>query len=109
MFGAISNSLSVGGIVKFKDSIVNLSDGIFEVLLIKNPSSIVQLQSIIDGILRMDLDCDGIEFFQTKEITITGGKDVPWTLDGEFSSGKDVIKLKNIPSALHLIVPSGKK
>ena len=109
LFGAISNSMSVGGIVKFKDSIVNLNDGKFEVLLIKKPSSIVQLQSIIDGLFRMDLDCDGIEFFHAREITITGGKNVPWTLDGEFSAGKDIVKLKNIPSALHLIVPCDKK
>lgn len=109
LFGAVSNSLSVGGVVKFKDSVVNLSDGKFEVLLIKNPTSIIQFQSIVDGILRMDLECDGIEFFHASEISVIGGKNIPWTLDGEYSSGDDVVTLTNIPSALHLIVPNNKK
>ncbi len=105
LFGAVSNSMSVGGIVKFNDSVVKLNDGKFEVFLIKNPTTILQFQSIVDGILRKDLTRNGIEFFQTNEITVTGGVDVPWTLDGEFADGKDEITLSNIHSAMHLIVP----
>ena len=106
LFGAISNSMSVGGIVKFKDSVVKLNDGKFEILLIKNPSSLIQLQSIVDGILRKDLNRNGIEFFHTNEITVTGGEDVAWTLDGEYSAGEESVTLTNIPSAIHLIVPA---
>ncbi len=109
IFGAISNSMSVGGIVKFKDSVVNLNDGLFEVLLIKNPKSIVQFQSIVDGVLRKDLTRDGIEFFHTSKITVTGSSDIPWTLDGEFAEGKEEISLTNMPSAIHLIVPSNQE
>lgn len=105
LFGAISNSMSVGGIVKFNDSVVKLNDGMFEVLLIKNPTNILQFQSIVDGILRKDLSRDGIEFFHTNEITVIGGTNVPWTLDGEFAEGKESIVLANIPSAIRLIVP----
>ncbi len=105
LFGAVSNSMSVGGIVKFTDSVVKLNDGKFEVLLIKNPTTISQFQSIVDGILRKDLTRDGIDFFHTHEITVTGGKDVAWTLDGEYAAGKDSITLTNIPSAIHLTVP----
>lgn len=105
LFGAVSNSMSVGGIVKFNDTVVKLNDGKFEVLLIKNPTSILQFQSIVDGILRKDLTRNGIEFFHTHEITVTGGKDVAWTLDGEFAQGKDSITMTNVHSALHLIVP----
>lgn len=105
LFGAVSNSMSVGGIVKFSDSVVKLNDGKFEVLLIKNPSTILQFQSIVDGILRRDLSRDGIEFFHAHEITVSGGADVPWTLDGEYASGKDSITLTNVHSAIHLVVP----
>lgn len=106
LFGAVSNSMSVGGIVKFNDSVVKLNDGKFEVLLIKNPKSLIQFQSIVDGILKKDLTRDGIEFFHTQEITVIGGNDVPWTLDGEYSAGKDSVTLTNMPSAIHLVVPS---
>ncbi len=109
LFGAVSNSMSVGGIVKFNDTIVKLNDGKFEVLLIKNPTTILQFQSIVDGILRSDLNRDGIEFFHTNKITVSGGADVPWTLDGEFAAGQENITLTNIPSALNLIVPNKKE
>ena len=44
LFGAVSNSMSVGGIVKFDENTVKLNDGLFEVLLIKNPNNILKLQ-----------------------------------------------------------------
>ncbi len=105
LFGAITNSLSVGGIVKFQENAVNLNDGYFEVLLIRNPDTIVKFQSIVDGILRQDLNRDGIEFFKTKEIIVEGGADVPWTLDGEYAPCTDKMKISNISSALQLVIP----
>ncbi|MCQ2454739.1 MAG: diacylglycerol kinase family lipid kinase [Clostridia bacterium] len=106
LFGAVSNSMSVGGIVKFDKAVVELDDGIFEIMLIRKPESIIELQGIIDGILRKDLSKDGIEFFHTKSITVYESKDIPWTLDGEFSEGYDEVYIENIHSAIHLIVPN---
>lgn len=107
LFGAISNSMSVGGIVKFSESAVKLNDGMFEVMLVRNPENIIQFQTIVDGILRQDLTKDGIEFFHTNKITVSGGENVPWTLDGEYAEGKDSITVENIHSAIHLTVPQG--
>ncbi len=109
LFGAVSNSMSVGGIVKFKENLVKLNDGLFEVLLIKNPKNILQFQSILEGILRGDLKREQIEFFHTKKITVTGGRGVAWTLDGEFAPGKDELVIENIPSALWLVSPEEEK
>lgn len=109
LFGAISNSMSVGGIVKFSEAAVRLNDGLFEVMLIRNPENILKFQSVVDGILRQDLSRDGIEFFHTKEITVIGGDDIAWTLDGEYCAGSNKVTVKNIPSALHLITPNTDK
>lgn len=105
LFGAISNSMSVGGIVKFDDSVVKLNDGLFEVLLIRNPDNVLKLQPLLDGILKKDLDREGIEFFHTNKITVTGGNGVSWTLDGEFAEGADKIEIFNIHNAINFIVP----
>ena len=105
LFGAISNSMSVGGIVKFDDSVVKLNDGLFEVLLIRNPDNVLKLQPLIDGILKKDLNREGMEFFHTSSITVTGGENVSWTLDGEFAKGNDSIEITNIHNAINLIVP----
>lgn len=105
LFGAVSNSMSVGGIVKFDESAVKLNDGRFEVLLIRNPDNVLKLQPIIDGILKRDFDREGIEFFTTESITVTGGDGLSWTLDGEYAEGKDKIVISNMHNAIELIVP----
>ncbi|MBE6750525.1 MAG: YegS/Rv2252/BmrU family lipid kinase [Ruminococcaceae bacterium] len=105
LFGAISNSMSVGGIVKFDETVVKLNDGLFEVLLIKNPDNILKLQPLVDGILRKELDREGMEFFHTSKITVEGADGVAWTLDGEFAEGTSKIEIENIHNAVDLIVP----
>lgn len=105
LFGAISNSMSVGGIVKFDDSVVKLNDGLFEVLLIRNPDNILKLQPLVDGILKKDLSKEGMEFFHTSKITVIGGEGVSWTLDGEYAEGKQEIEITNIHNTINLIVP----
>ena len=105
LFGAVSNSMSVGGIVKFDESVVKLNDGQFEVLLIKNPDNILKLQPIIDGILKRDFAKEGIEFFTADSITVTGGDGLSWTLDGEYAKGEEEIVISNLHNAIELIVP----
>lgn len=108
LFGAIANSMSVGGIVKFDEKIVKLNDGLFEVFLIRNPDNILKLQPLIDGILRREFDREGIEFFHTDSITVSGGENVSWTLDGEYAKGEAEIEIKNIHNGIKLIVPDKK-
>ncbi len=105
LFGAVSNSMSVGGIVKFKEAAVKLNDGLFEVLLIKKPPNVLQFQTIIDGIIKQDLDRENMEFFHVKNITVTGGEGMSWTLDGEYAAGQEKTVITNIPSAVDFIVP----
>ena len=105
LFGAVSNSMSVGGIVKFDQSAVKLNDGEFEVLLIRNPDNILKLQPIIEGILKKDLNREGIEFFTAKNITVTGGAGMSWTLDGEYAAGSEEVNITNLHNAIELIVP----
>ena len=105
LFGAVSNSMSVGGIVKFDTTKVKLNDGSFEVVLIRKPDNILKLQPIIDGLLKQDLNREGIEFFHTKQVEVLGADGVSWTLDGEYAPGEDKIEIKNLHSAIRLIVP----
>mgnify|MGYP003291878981 CR=1 FL=1 len=104
LFGAISNSMSVGGIVKFDSNEVALNDGYFEVLLIRNPDNILKLQPMIDGILKKELNREGMEFFKTKEITVYSENPVSWTLDGEFGGQHDFVEICNRKQALEIMI-----
>lgn len=105
LFGAISNSMSVGGVVKFNDDLVKLNDGLFEILLIRKPPNLIKLQSIINGILKKDFDREYIEFIHAKEVTIESAAQIAWTLDGEYAKGKEKIKISNLNNAINFIVP----
>ncbi len=109
LFGAVSNSMSVGGIVKFDESAVKLNDGLLEVFLIRNPDNILKLQPLIDGIMKRDLNREGMEFFHTKALTVYSEENVPWTLDGEYAAGEDRITINNIHNAITFIVPQNTK
>ncbi len=105
LFGAISNSLSVGGIVKYDKSTVELNDGEFEVLLIRNPDNILKLQPLIDGILKADFNREGMNFFRTKNLTIETNEEVSWTLDGEYAAGEPKMQVENLHNAVTFILP----
>lgn len=105
LFGAISNSLSVGGIVKYDKTAVELNDGEFEVLLIKNPDNILKLQPIIDGILKREFNREGIVFFKTNKLTIETDEALSWTLDGEFAETNGTFMVSNLHNAITFIVP----
>ncbi len=105
LFGAVSNSMSVGGIVKFKENAVELNDGLFEVLLIRKPDNILKLQPIIDGLLKRDFDKEGIEFFHTDKVVVESKDCVAWTLDGEYADSKEKFVIENIHDAIKFIVP----
>lgn len=105
LFGAVSNSMSVGGIVKFDESAVKLNDGKFEILLIRNPDNILKLQPIIDGILKRDFNREGLEFFTAESVTVTGGDGLSWTLDGEYARGEEKTVITNLHNAIELVVP----
>lgn len=106
LFGAVSNSMSVGGIVKFSESLVKLNDGRFEVLLIKNPDNLLKLQPIIDGILRQDFTRPGIEFFTAEKITVTGEDTLSWTLDGEQAIMDKTVEIINLKGGVDFCLPN---
>lgn len=105
VFGAICNSTSLGGIIKLKKNLVKFNDGYFELVLVRNPKNPVDLANLISALAKQDFDSnDSIVFVHAKEITIKTEEDMPWSLDGEHDSGRNVNEIKNHNKALKIIV-----
>ncbi len=105
IFGAISNSMSVGGVLKLDENTVALNDGFFEVVLIRKPDSLSDLQKIVDGILKRDFTKRGIEFLKAAKITVYSDKKLDWTLDGEHARSERETVITNLQNRLRFIVP----
>ena len=108
IFGAISNTTSMGGVLKYKDTLVALNDGEFELLLVKNPTNIIQLQKILGEIMTQKFSGDLVKLFHASKITVESEEGFDWTLDGECHHGLKIEKIQNIHNAINLIVPNNK-
>lgn len=104
LFGAISNSTSVGGILTLNPEIVDMNDGKFELLLIKAPTTIVELNEIIVALTTQNYGYSSITFATASEMTVYASPEMDWTLDGEREEGKEKRCVKNLHSAIQLII-----
>lgn len=84
IYGAVSNAVSVGGVMKIDPSLVNLSDGKMEVLLVREPASPAELNSIVSGVITKDYSSSPcLTLLQSENVSFTFDESVPWTRDGE--------------------------
>lgn len=104
IFGAVSNSTSLGGILSISTDIVDMNDGRFEVMLIKHPENAQQLSKIVQAVLsKQYAECEMIEFFSCEKLAVLKNPSGGWSLDGEFEEGADGIFIENKNSAIKLI------
>lgn len=104
LFGAISNSTSLGGVLSISREMVDMNDGKFECMLIKNPENALQLSKILHAITAKQFEaCEMIEFFSAEKLVINKGPENGWSLDGEFEQGRDGAAVENLHSAIKLI------
>ena len=102
IWGAVCNSTSIAGIIKLDDKIVDYNDGLFEVLLIKSPKTLIDMTKIIVSLNTQDYRSDMITFFQGKEARITSDQPIAWSLDGEYNPGGRNVSISNIPGAIRI-------
>lgn len=86
IFGAISNSYTVGKVIHLNPDEICLNDGLYEILLAKNPGTIKGWAELAKAVLNKKLDNPNIIFLKGKHIEIEtlDGSPLPWTLDGEY-------------------------
>lgn len=102
LFGAISNTTSVGGVLTLDPKRVDMNDGLFELLLIKYPKGPLEWNECIRALTTQDYASHMITFCSTPRLTITASPDMNWTLDGEFEAGHEVVEVENLYSAIQL-------
>lgn len=106
LFCSITNSTTIGGILKLNSQMVALNDGKFEVMLVRNPAMPMQLSSILHGITTMDLPNEMVYFFSAERIRVISQREIEWTLDGERAEGAPCIEMQNLHSAVQIVVPA---
>ena len=103
LFGAISNATSVGGILTLDPRQVDLSDGKFEIMLVRAPRNLTEISECIQAVQTQKYNCAMITFRSASHIRVYASQDMPWTLDGEKEEGRDCIEVRNLHHAVRLM------
>lgn len=105
IFGMVSNTVSVGGFQGLPADQVRLDDGVFEVVLIRQPGTLQELNAILSALATGSAaGANGIvEAFHAKSLTFSGDEELPWTLDGEYGGSPQSVTIENLPHAITII------
>ena len=99
VFGGVTNSTSIAGIFKLNRDVVELGDGLFEVILIKNPQSLADMNDIVGGILSQN-----IIVLHSSAVRFRFDTPAAWTRDGENGGEFRDLKLVNHHAAIRFII-----
>ena len=104
IFGAVSNSTSIGGILTLDPKQVDMSDGLLEVFLVRSPRNLSELTECIRAIRSHRYnDCAMVTFATVRKLRVIADAKMPWTLDGEKFDGQHEINIENIQHAIRLV------
>jgi diacylglycerol kinase (ATP) len=109
IFAAISNAISVAGLLTLDSKVVDMNDGRFEIMLIKFPTTPAQFMDILHALNIRNYQNDMMYFYSAEHVLIRTSKSVDWTLDGEYMQGSETIEFRAIPDAIQLMINSKKK
>ena len=103
LFGAVSNSTSVGGILTLDPMQVDMTDGKFELLLVRAPKDLMELSECILALQSQQYNCAMITFRSARHMRAVCDPDIPWTLDGERADGRETVDIYNVHHAIRLL------
>lgn len=104
IFGAISNSTSVAGLLTLSPDLVDLNDGLFELLLIRKPHSLLELSDCVLALTTQEYHTPMLTMVSTGRVEIDCPSELDWTLDGEYAAGQAHCVVENLHDAIRVIV-----
>ncbi|MCL2216815.1 MAG: YegS/Rv2252/BmrU family lipid kinase [Defluviitaleaceae bacterium] len=106
VLGIIANTHSIAGIKLHTEMGVRMDDGLFEVILVKEPHTLKDRQEIISSLLAQEIKTSLLTIRKAKKITVTASTAIAWTLDGDFGGEYAQITIENLHHAMELLMPS---
>ena len=104
IFGAISNSTSVAGVLTLSEELVDMNDGVFELLLVRKPHGLLELNDCVLALTTQDYHTPMLTFTSTHFVEIEAPEDMDWTLDGEQETGRSHCTAENLHDAIRIMV-----
>ena len=109
LFGAVYSTISIGGVALKGAMRSELCDGQLEMLLIRKPNNIVEVEQIAAKLLAGRTDSPYITFKKITNAVFRSATEVNWTLDGEYGGTLKEARIQVEPKAVSIMTPKQKK
>ena len=104
LFGMVSNTVSVGGFKGLPTKDIKLDDGLFEVVLVRQPAKAADYQAILRAFtLRIPSFEGPVTAFRSATIRVHCPEVLPWTLDGEYGGAPALAEIENCRHAVTIM------
>ena len=103
VYGSMSNSTSVAGIVHLREEMVSLGDGMSELVLVRDPGTIDAYGELAAAVLSRSFDSSYLTILHTRHAKFIFEKPIAWTRDGEAGGEHREIELCNYHAPVQLI------
>ena len=103
LYGSVSNSTSVAGIVRLPETMVSLGDGVSELVLVRDPGTVANFAELVSSVLSERFDSDKLLILHTKKARFHFDTPIAWTRDGESGGEYTDIEVRNIHCPVKLI------
>lgn len=104
LFGSVTNSTSLAGIISLDKNTVKLDDGLFEMMLVEKPADAIEYSRLLSQLAFKRFD-DKLRLYKVSQVEIHTEEALDWTLDGELEEGKNDFKIQNLANAIEIKVP----
>jgi len=103
IFGGVTNSTSIAGLIKLDSGRVDLGDGEFEIILVKQPVVLADFLDILSSVAVQTYDGDNVQMLHASKINFTFEEEIPWTVDGEDGGKHKTVEISNCHKAIEMV------
>ncbi len=103
IFGVAASSSTLAGTLDYFGQSAVADDGLFELLLLRRPTSPAELQATISALRSQNLNNELITFCRTDKIELECMKKLSWALDGEKCVGDLRHSVEMLPRRIRIV------
>lgn len=105
VFGAVVNTISVGGIFNISENNFKLNDGEFEVVLVPKINSMIEIPKLLALLRQQKFDNHHIIVKKCRNILFEADRKIPWLVDGENSGCNSHVSIDVIKKGIRVYTP----
>ena len=105
LFGSVSNTTSLAGIITIDKGLVLLDDGKFELLLVDMPKNALEFSRLLINLTQQRFG-EMLHLYNVSSMRMETNEAMDWTLDGELEKSGCTAEIQNMTRAVRIIVPN---